>query len=384
MPPASVRAAAAALAVVACVAVPVAPFAQTLPQATNLAALAAYPDFYVDRTVVVRARLLDANGRLSLEDGQGHRVMTLWKSQGRPDEIIDITGVLWDLGRMKQDDVRISGYDIASVVGTGGEWPRPGQVFVFAATKFAPADVAPSTNSTIRSLVLDGPRADRRQVTVVGRFAGRNLFGDMPRSPGLGRWDFVLRSGGAAIWVSGMQPRGKDFDFDPDKRIDSNRWLQVSGTVREERGLLVIQATKLALSKGEADAVADAVAPATVPPAAPPQVLFSVPTEGQPDVATTAVVRIQLSRTVDRASLVNHVRAGYIPAPGGEMVGLDSSVDLEERNDTPAGAIAVLTIRFAHPLERFRTVRVELLDGIKTLDGQMLKPFQLTFTVGAQ
>jgi hypothetical protein len=377
------RAASAVLAaVVVCGITPGGAAAQTLPQAANLAALAAYPDFYVDRTVVVRGQLHALDGRLSLEDGQGHRVATVWKSQARPDSTADVTGVLRDLGRMKEDDPRLSGYDLTPFVGAGGqEWPRPGQVFVFAAARFVPAEAGASTTATIRSLVLDGSRVDGRQVTVVGQFAGRNLFGDLPRSPGLGRWDFVIRSAGAAIWVSGMQPRGRDFDFDPDTRIDSNRWLQVSGTVHEQHGLMVIEATKLALSK--ADATTPAVAQAkAIPPAAPPAVLFTVPVEGETDVATTVVVRIQLSRTLDRASLVNHVGVGYVPPAGGQMVGIKSIADLEDRDDAPGGAVAVLRIRFAQPLERFRRVRVELLEGIKAPDGQPLKPFQLTFTVG--
>ncbi len=363
---------------------PVAAFPQPLPQATNLAALTAYPDFYVDRTVVVRAQLRDDNGRLSLEDATGRHVIALQKTQGPFEGTAEVTGMLWDLGRMNHDDPRLAGYDLASVIGTAGQWPRPGQVFVFAASRVATADPVAQATPTIRSLVLDGDKAAGRQVTVVGQFGGRNLFGDLPRSPGLGRWDFVLRSGAAAIWVTGMQPRGKDFDFDPDKRIDSNRWLQATGTVREQRGLLVIEATKLALSTGEAGATVDTVAQAkAVAPSLPPQVLFSVPTDGETDVAATIVVRIQLSRTLDRASLANHVRAGYVPRPGEQMAGLQSSVDLEERNNAPSGAIAVLAIRFAQPLDHFRTVRVELLDGIKSPDGQPLKPFTLTFTVGS-
>jgi len=383
-----VRAARAASAVVAaivaCGIIPGGATAQTLPQAANLAALAAYPEFYVDRTVVVRGQLHALDGRLSLEDGQGHRVATVWKSQAQPDSMADVTGVLWDLGRMKEDDPRLSGYDVTPFVGAGGqEWPRPGQVFVFAAARFVPAEASASTTVTIRSLVLDGSRADGRQVTVVGQFAGRNLFGDLPRSPGLGRWDFVIRSASAAIWVSGMQPRGKDFDFDPDTRIDSNRWLQVSGAVREQHGLMVIEAAKLALSNADTTAPGDAVTQVkAVPPAVPPAVLFTVPVEGETDVSTTTDVRIQLSRTLDRTSLVNHIRAGYVPPAGGQLVTLESVADVEERNDAPGGAIAVLRIRFAQPLERFRTVRVELLEGIKAPDGQPLKPFQLTFTVG--
>jgi hypothetical protein len=42
----------------------------------------------------------------------------------------------------------------------------------------------------------------------------------------------------------------------------------------------------------------------------------------------------------------------------------------------------VLEVHFAKPLERFRTVKVELLDTIHGTDGQPLKPWTLSFSVG--
>ncbi len=356
--------------------------AQTLPQVTNLSALIEYPAFYTDRTVVVRGRVHDLNGRLSLEDEEGHRVLLASKSEGHADELVDVTGALFDVGRMKQDDPRLAGYDLARIVGNTQDWPRPGDLFVFGATRFVPADATVAA-ATIRSLVLEGDRASGRQVTVAGQFRGRNLFGDMPRAPGVSRNDFVIRSGDAAIWVTGMQARGKDFEFDPDRRIDSNRWLQVTGTVRVDRGLMVIQATKLALAQPQTiDSTQGVGQVVAVPPAAPPEVLFSVPQDGETQVSPTIVVRIQLSRPVDRASLVNRIRVGYVPVPGLPSPGIESTTDLEERGNAPGGAVAVLRIRFAQPLERFRSVRIELVEGIKSPDGQPLKPWRLTFSVG--
>lgn len=361
--------------------------AQTVTQVASLAALARYGSFYTDKTVVVRGRLREVNGRLALEDDEGNRVAVAMKGRDRPDGSVDATGVLWDLGRMKPDDPQLITYDVTPIVGTSGqEWPKPGQVYVFAVTRFGSADTDRALNAgqtTIRSLVLEGARATGRPVTVVGQFRGRNLFGDLPRSPGVSRSDFVVRSDGAAIWVTGMQPRGKDFDFNPDQRLDSNRWLEVTGTVRENEGLMSIQATKLTLSKQPTvQTTDDAPQPKAIKPFPPPEVLFSIPTEGETDVAPTTTVRIQLSRGVDRASLVDHLRVAYLGAAPGSAAPIQSTADLEERNEAPGGAIAVLTIRFAQPLERFRTVRIELMEGIKATDGQMLKPWALTFTVG--
>jgi hypothetical protein len=41
-----------------------------------------------------------------------------------------------------------------------------------------------------------------------------------------------------------------------------------------------------------------------------------------------------------------------------------------------------LEIKFAKPLERFRTVNVDLLEGILGTDQQPLKPWTLSFGVG--
>jgi hypothetical protein len=45
-------------------------------------------------------------------------------------------------------------------------------------------------------------------------------------------------------------------------------------------------------------------------------------------------------------------------------------------------ALRVIALRFAGPLDPARTLRIELLDGIRALDGAPLKPWVLTFTVG--
>ena len=42
----------------------------------------------------------------------------------------------------------------------------------------------------------------------------------------------------------------------------------------------------------------------------------------------------------------------------------------------------VLEMKFTKPLERFRMLKVELLDGIMGTDQQPLKPWTLTFLLG--
>ena len=43
----------------------------------------------------------------------------------------------------------------------------------------------------------------------------------------------------------------------------------------------------------------------------------------------------------------------------------------------------VLDITFKAPLERFRTVKIELLEGVTATDGAAFAPYALTFSVGA-
>ena len=43
----------------------------------------------------------------------------------------------------------------------------------------------------------------------------------------------------------------------------------------------------------------------------------------------------------------------------------------------------MLELRFRQPLEPFRTVQVDLLDGIEGTDGAQAKPWALRFTAGS-
>src|SRR3982074_1845251 len=86
-----------------------------------------------------------------------------------------------------------------------------------------------------------------QKVAITGQFSGRNLLGEMPDAPGKSRYDFVLRSSDAAIWVTNMRPKlkdakGKDVELGLDARIDTGRWLTLRGTVQQARGLLLLDA----------------------------------------------------------------------------------------------------------------------------------------------
>ena len=102
--------------------------------------------------------------------------------------------------------------------------------------------------------------------------------------------------------------------------------------------------------------------------------------KGETDVSQNTPVRIQLSRDIDPATLKGNIHVSYLQS------------ETVERGEpvTPTAAFTPvwsqmnreLELKFSTPLERFRTVKIKLTDGIKGTDGQPLKPWTLTFQTG--
>jgi hypothetical protein len=359
--------------------------AQTVQRrATNIAALLAYPGFYHTRPIVIVGTVALNATELRVSDGTAS-IHVIFKGASTPDGLDEIRGEFWDVGRMKPDDPRLAGYDLRATfhMDPDAPWPRPGEVTAIIATSVAPA--SPPQTPTIRALVLEPSHYLDQKVTISGQFGGRNLLGDLPDAPAQSRYDFVLRSGDAAIWVIHMRPkgkdRGKDFELSVDARIDTGRWLQVSGTLQQGRGLLWIDADagSLEMIKPPTEtAVADE--PIRVAAAPPPEVVFSAPTQDETDVSMGASVRIQFSRDLNPDTIKNHVRVSYLVEQSVERG--EPATPQAEFTTKYLPANRVLQITFAKPLERFRTVKIELLDGILGTDQQPLKPWTLTFAVG--
>src|SRR4051812_29988076 len=354
-------------------------------RATNLAALLAYPGFYHGRPILIVGRVTIDNNQFRVEDEAEHSVRLLFKGTP-PDGVDEIRGEFWDVGRMKPDDPRLTGYDLRNTFkfDPDGPWPRPGEVTAIVATTVASTAAAPP--ASIRTIVLQPWRFLDQKVAVTGQFSGRNLLGDLPDAPAKSRYDFVLRSADAAIWVINMRPRmkdanGKDLELGLDARIDTSRWLSIRGTVQQGRGLLWLdaEAASLTLAKPPTETVAEEE-PVRVAMGPPPEVVFSAPTQDETDVLMGTTIRIQFSRDLDPATLKNHIRAGYL---------LAQSVERGEPTPPPADFAfqysafnRVLELKFTHPLERFRTVKIHLLEGIPGTDGQALKPWTLSFETG--
>lgn len=341
-------------------------------RATNIGALMAYPGYYHLRPVLLVAQVgTRDDGMRVAADESGTLPVTSREAIGT-DGINEIRGELWDLGRMKQDDPRLTSIEIQRVfhVDPNSTWPKPGEALAIVATAMEPAKTpaAPS----IRAIVLYPTRYIDQKVSIVGQFEGRNLTGDLPDAPGRSRWDFVLRAADASIWVTGIRPRGKGFDLAVDQRIDTGRWLQVTGTVQQGRGLQWINAEAGTLEPGKPPAETPSPeATIVLPPAPPPEVVFSAPTDEETDVAPTTKVRIQFSRDIDVSTLKSRVRVRYVDRGG--SVPVDTTFEYVAANRE-------LIVSFVKPLERFRTVKIDFAEGVLGTDKQPLKTWSVTFS----
>ena len=187
----------------------------------------------------------------------------------------------------------------------------------------------------------------------------------------------MLASVDAAVWVVGKEPKGDGFELDVQARIDTGRWLRVTGRVESHAGMVVIDAAELALADPPATPRPQPRAAARQGP--PPEVIFSAPLQDDTDVPRDTTVRIQFSRDMDPDSFEARVAVSYVgrrpdgSVVAGESVAFETAYRARNR---------VLEIRFDEELELFRTLDVQLLDGITATDGQPLPPWALSFFVG--
>ena len=344
-------------------------------RAATLASLSGSPIFFHGQEVVVHADAVRDGVLTYLVDGE-HRVVALDvpPPPAGTAERLEVSGRFYDVGRLEPGDSRTGGLPFARLSESllGKPWPGVGELLVLAASDTR--GVAGTPAVTLRTLALDPAAHLDRAVTVTGRFRGRNLYGDLPRPPGRSRWDFVLASVDAAVWVVGREPKGDGFELDVQARMDTGRWLRVSGRVESHAGMVVIDAAEVALADPPAT-------PRTQPRAAarrgpPPEVIFSAPLPDDTDVPRDTTVRIQFSSDMDPDSFEGRVAVSYA-GPGGDPGSGSIAFETAYRPRN-----RVLEIRFDEELDLFRTLDVRLLDGIAATDGQPLPPWALSFFIG--
>ncbi|MFA5907140.1 MAG: Ig-like domain-containing protein [Vicinamibacterales bacterium] len=353
-------------------------FAQAAAQpaarrATTLAALRSYPGFYHQQTVmVVGAVKADSpeSATIASDEASIRLIARELPREGK----LEARGQFLDVGRMSQDDPRLIPFNLLDRMRTmyPERWPRPGEELILLLSGTTPPPPAAAAAAPpLRTVAMEPARFEGQRITILGQFRGRNLYGDLPEAPAPAKWQFVLRSTDAALWVMGLQPKGKTFNFDPAKRIDSGRWVKVQGTVRTGKGLTWLEGTAIELAQAPAESVTEVEIAPPPPPAI--EVLFTAPAEGETDVRLGERIRMQLSRDLDPASLKDHVRITYAKATSMDSLAFAATYAKENR---------ALEIKPVEPWEPFRLVKIEFLEGIKGTDGGAMAPFTLTFTTG--
>jgi hypothetical protein len=345
--------------------------------ATTPDALVAAPVFFHGKQIVVR-RDVEPVGTLMRIAQTTKPIYVFWRESTGMSGNSEVRGEFWDIGRLERSDSRFSNVNFQPILdaASNGQWPARDQVFMIlgAAAVESPLPAEPS----IRALALAPDQYVGKGVTLTGRFRGANLFADLPMGAGTkGRWDFVLQSADAGIWVTGIRPRGRGFDLDVNSRMDTGRWLQVAGTVRREGPLAWIDASSIAAVAAPTDTPVEVTLPPP-PPQPVPAVVFSTPTPGETDADRTGPIRIQFSRDMDAKTFRDRVRVSYTGAAPGGAAATPPTATVRYIEGNRA-----LEIKLAAPLDRYREVKVDLLEGITSaVDNQPLPAYSLTFTTG--
>lgn len=338
---------------------------------TTIDSVRQFSGFYHLQNVLLRGAFDTEGTRTTLRADEHELRVILDEGVSAPEGTVDARGLVIDVGRLEPGDPRVGSFAEGR---EADKWPRPGEEMLLRVS--AVSEAPPISPMSVRSIAIEPWKYSGQMVTVVGNFRGRNLFGDLPGAPGKSRYDYVLRGTEGAVWITDLRPRGRDFDLDVNRRVDSDQWLEVTGTVVNEKGLVSLKATRVALAKApqRTDTVEE-IAPPPIP-RLPVEVVFNSPTDRETDVSPSAPIRIQFSRGLNEASLAGRIRLSYLgrtPEPGEPGMQFKTSYDAASR------AIQITTTQ---PLEPYRTVRVELLEGITGFDGTPVTPWTLTFSVG--
>jgi Bacterial Ig-like domain len=341
---------------------------------TTIDAVRQFPGYFHLQNLLLRGEFAESDARVMFRAADQEMRVFLASGVSAASGPVEIRAQMIDVGRLEPGDPRVQPFSSSLHIGDGPEprWPRPGEELVLVVDGVMSAQ--PATAPTLRALALEPWRFEGQRVTVVGQFRGRNLLGDLPASPAKGRYDFVIRSADGSVWVTGLRPRAKNVELSVDARVDTGRWVQVTGTVARERGLVMIEGMTFA------EASAPEVLPPSEEPAAaavpllPVQVVFSSPTPDESDVPATTSVRVQFSRGLNPSTLAGQIRVSVIGAePTSMPPQFQHSYDAANR---------AVEIKFTQPLEPFRTIRVEFLEGLKGFDGAPFTPWTLTFSIG--
>ena len=223
--------------------------------------------------------------------------------------------------------------------------------------------------SSLEALVTKPGSQDGRTVRVVGKFRGRNLYGDLPLSSQRNTSDWVIKDDVFAIWVSGKKPKGSGWELDPTLKRDTEKWIEVIGKPETRRGITYVRALRIALTTAPSAMAAVKPPPPPPPrPRKPPVIVFALPLDGEADVKPNSIFVVQFNKDMDMRTFDGKVQLRYAGPrlPGDrEFDGLRLTYDEGRR---------ALMVDPGDVLRSGRRVELILLPGIADTDGMALVP----------
>ena len=222
---------------------------------------------------------------------------------------------------------------------------------------------------SLEKLVATPGKRDGQMIRVVGKFRGRNLYGDLPVRTQRTTADWVIKDDLYAIWVTGKKPKGTGWELDSGLKRDTGKWIEVIGKPETVRGVTYIKAVRIQLTTPPS-ARADVKPPPPPPekPRKPPVVVFALPLDGDVEVAPDSRFVVQFSKDMDESTFNGHVLLRYTgPVLPGDRAfdGLKLTYDRGRR---------ALTVDPGDVLRPRRQIELILLPGISDIDGLTLIP----------
>ena len=222
---------------------------------------------------------------------------------------------------------------------------------------------------SLESLVSRPGREDGKTVRVVGKFRGRNLYGDLPARSERASGDWVIKDDLYAVWVSGRKPKGSGWELDASLKRDTGKWIEVIGRPETRNGVTYVRAAQVRITDPPRP-TADAAPPPPPPerPKVPPVVVFALPLDGEGEVPSDSRFVVQFNKDMDEATFKGHVMLRYAgpTLPGDRQFdGIKLTYDQGRR---------ALTVDPGDVLRPGRQIELMLLPGISDIDGLTLIP----------
>lgn len=154
------------------------------------------------------------------------------------------------------------------------------------------------------------------RVRIVGKYRSFNTYGDLPVATRRTRSDWVIKDDVYSAWVVGKSPSGDGWNLTTLSSNEAAQWVEVTGTVEESRGALLVRATDVRLSGPPSANAAVRAVPRPELAGIVPTIQFTSPIEDIEDVAPDGRFLIQFTKPMDQATFAGRVELRYAGRTG--------------------------------------------------------------------